>query len=223
MNEDNGKGYGCFVMFVSVVAFMFSVWSLLKWDYVSCPIKDKFIFSGSDSIIMGLTAIITFVVAWQIWQTIASREEIKDARRAAKKADKIANEVNLLNIEFKESLNLFAAYRSSSDGLSFLLNNQHFKAFHLFATAIIDSLKFIDDQGRCAMTALVNLDNCMNFEKNDEILEKYKENWDGVVGRLSEIEDALRASDQENKVLQAMAKQHIDAFKKAAREKGFEV
>lgn len=180
--------------------------------------------SGSASILISaLGVMITFVVAWQIWATIASREEIQDARKAAKKANKIANEVKLLNNEFKKSLNLFAAYQSSSDGLSFLLTNRHYKAFHLFATAIIDSLEFINDKGRCAMGAFVNLDNCMNFSENDESMEEYKENWDSVTARLSEIEDALRNADQENKIFQLMAKQHIDKFKKAAREKGFKI
>lgn len=217
MNEDNGKGYGCFVMFVSGVAIIFSVAALLRHDNWDCEI------SPAGFVITTLSALITFVVAWQIWQTIASREEIKDARKAAKKANKVAQEVASLKAEFENSLNLFAAYRASSDGLSFLLNNRHFKAFHLFATAIIDSLKFLNDQGKCAMGAFVNLDNCMDFDSNDTSMKEFTEKWHSVVNRLNEIEEALRNADQENKIFQAMAKHHIDEFKKAAREKGFKV
>lgn len=217
MNEDNGKGYGCFVMFVSGVAFIFSVTALLRHDNWDCEI------SPAGFVIAALSALITFVVAWQIWQTIASRDEIKDARKAATKANKVAKEVASLKTEFENSLYLFAAYQASSDGLSFLLNNQHYKAFHLFATAIIDSLKFINDQGKCAMGAFVNLDNCMKFDNNDASIAEYKENWEGVKSRLSEIEDAMRNADQENKIFQAMAKHHIDEFKNAARKKGFKI
>lgn len=217
MNEDNGKGYGCFVMLVSGVAIIFSVAALLRHDNWDCEI------SPAGFVIATLSALITFVVAWQIWQTIASREEIKDARKAAKKANKVAQEVASLKAEFENSLNLFAAYRASSDGLSFLLNNRHFKAFHLFATAIIDSLKFINDQGKCAMGAFVNLDNCMDFDSNDASMKEFTEKWDGVVNRLNEIEEALRNADQENKIFQAMAKHHIDEFKNAAREKGLKI
>lgn len=217
MNEDNGKGYGCFVMFVSGVALLVALIALLKWDN---PLGG---FSGESYVIAALSALITFAVAWQIWQTMASREEIKDARKAAKKANKVAKEVASLKTEFENSLNLFAAYRASSDGLSFLLNNRHFKAFHLFATAIIDSLKFINDQGKCAMGAFVNLDNCMDFDSNDSSMKEFTENWDGVVNRLNEIEEALRNADQENKIFQAMAKHHIDEFKNAAREKGLKI
>lgn len=217
MNEDNTKGYGCFVMLVSSAAIIVSFIALLLQD----AWKDK--LTSQTFIIAVLSALVTFLVAWQIWQTMASREEIKDARNAADKANKIANDVALLNNEFKKSMNLHVAYRSSSDGLSFLLTNKYYKAFHLFATAIIDSLEFIDDKGRCAMGAFVNLENCINFDDDNESVKEYKENWDSVINRIKEIENALRKADLENAVFQTMAKHHIDEFKKAARAKGFEI
>lgn len=212
-----GKGYGCFTIFVSGAAIIIAIISLLKWDDEVCNV------SGESITIAVLSALITFVVAWQIWQTIASKEEIKEARLAAKKANKVAKDVSALNIKFKDSLGLFAAYRASSDGLSFLLDQRHYRAFHLFATAIIDSLKFMDDQGRCAMGALVNLQNTINFDEDKESMEKYTDNWDSVKGRLTEIEKAIDSANQENKLFQTMAKHHIEEFKKAAREKGFEI
>lgn len=198
--------------------------SVVVWLAYACCCDLEFGTDGSAGVFTtALGILVTLLVAWQIWQTIASREEIKDAREAAKKANEVAKEVTLLKTEFENSLNLFAAYRASSDGLSFLLNNQHFKAFHLFATAIIDSLKFLNDQGKCAMGAFVNLDNCMDFDANDASMKEFAEKWDGVVNRLNEIEEALRNADQENKIFQAMAKHHIDEFKKAAREKGLKI
>lgn len=51
--------------------------------------------SNSPSVLISaFGVIITFVVAWQIWQTIASREEIKEARIAATTVKAIEEKVN---------------------------------------------------------------------------------------------------------------------------------
>lgn len=188
---------------------------------VKFPRGNSFDYLG---LIIGIFALmITFVVAWQIWQTIASREEIKDARAAAEKSEELVKRIEGIEAQLKILPDTHSAYISVADGLSFLLNNRHFKAFHLFATGIIDSLKDINDKGRCAMRALANLNYCMDFDENDASMNEYKEKWEGVVGRLSEIEDALRNADQENKIFQSLARQQIDAFKQSAREKGFKI
>lgn len=83
MSEDNGKGYGCFVMFVSGVAIVFSIAALLRHDNWDCEI------SPAGFVIATLSALITFVVAWQIWTTIASKEEIKKATEAMDKIEKL--------------------------------------------------------------------------------------------------------------------------------------
>lgn len=178
---------------------------------------------SSSVLISALGVLVTFLVAWQIWQTMASREEIKEARLATNKANKVAEDVNSLNSEFKASLKLLAAYQSSSNGLSFLLNERHYKAFHLFATAIVDSLAIANDRGRCAMSSFVNLGRCMDFDEKDYSMNEYKENWDNVVLRLGEIEDALHRAEQENLLFQAFAKDEIEKFKNSARAKGFKI
>lgn len=175
-------------------------------------------------LIIGILALmITFVVAWQIWQTIASRDEIKDAKNAVEKSEALIKRIEHIEAQLKMLPDTHSAYISVADGLSFLLNDRHFKAFHLFATGIIDSLKDINDKGKCAMRALANLNHCMDFEKSDPSMNEFNENWNGVAERLSEVEEALRNADQENKIFQALAKQHIDLFKNAAREKGFKI
>lgn len=175
-------------------------------------------------LIIGILALmITFIVAWQIWQTIASREEIKDAKDAVKKSEELVRRIEQIETQLKILPDTHSAYISVADGLSFLLHDRHFKAFHLFSTGIIDSLKDINDRGSCAMRALVNLGNCMEFADDSPSMKEFQENWNGVAQRLSEVEEALRNADQENKIFQALAKQHIDAFKNAAREKGFKI
>lgn len=188
---------------------------------IEFPRGNSFDYLG---LIIGILALmITFVVAWQIWQTIASREEIKDAKDAVQKSEELVKRIEHIEGQLKILPDTHSAYISVADGLSFLLNDRHFKAFHLFATGIIDSLKDMNDKGKCAMRALVNLGNCMNFDENNSSMKEFQENWNGVTQRLSEVEEALRSADQENKIFQASAKQHIDAFKNAAREKGLKI
>lgn len=54
----------------------------------------KFDANSPSVLISALSALITFVVAWQIWQTMASREEIKEARDVSKKFKALEKKVN---------------------------------------------------------------------------------------------------------------------------------
>lgn len=98
MNEDNGKGYGCFVMLVSGVAIVFSVAALLRHDKWNCEI------SPAGLVITTFSALITFVVAWQIWQTMAAREEIREMKDAAKMAEDRFDSLNRQLAEQRESI-----------------------------------------------------------------------------------------------------------------------
>ncbi len=57
-------------------------------------------------LISAFGVIITFVVAWQIWQTIASRDEIKEAKEAAEKAKA---EVSNIETRLMKEINLAMA------------------------------------------------------------------------------------------------------------------
>lgn len=77
---DGQHGYGCFTMFVSGIAMILSVISLLKWD-------DKVSnLTGKSFTIAVLSALITFVVAWQIWQTIKAKQELAEAKHELEKS-----------------------------------------------------------------------------------------------------------------------------------------
>lgn len=122
MNEDNGKGYGCFVMLVSGVAIIFSVAALLRHDNWDCEI------SPAGFVIATLSALITFVVAWQIWQTIASRE-VEKATKAADTIEEIRAKLNCTNEiaeghAWRGEANLL--YKSEREGLT---------AFHAYIEA----------------------------------------------------------------------------------------
>lgn len=78
MNKDyKNSGYGCFVMLVSSVAIILSFVSLLMQD----AWKDK--LTSQTFIVAILSVLITFLVAWQIWQTIDAKNIIKEIREDA--------------------------------------------------------------------------------------------------------------------------------------------
>ena len=98
MNEDN-KGYGCFVMLVSGLAMLFSVVALLKHDDWNCEI------SPAGFVIATLSALITFVVAWQIWQTISSREQLNNLDAKIDAKTKHAIHINLYHVFLFQGIN----------------------------------------------------------------------------------------------------------------------
>ncbi len=73
-NYDEARGYGCVTLFVSTIAIILSVISLLKWDGHLCCI------SGENITIAALSALVTLLVAWQIYATIRAKQEVKEAR-----------------------------------------------------------------------------------------------------------------------------------------------
>lgn len=70
MNDDNFKGFGCFIMFICGMALIFSIWSLLKWDNDICNT------TGETIVITVLSVLVTFLVACQIYNTIIAKEQI---------------------------------------------------------------------------------------------------------------------------------------------------
>lgn len=55
----------------------------------------RFDANSSSVLISALTVLITFVVAWQIWQTMASKEEIRKAEIVGKKYSEIVNKLSI--------------------------------------------------------------------------------------------------------------------------------
>jgi chromosome segregation ATPase len=169
MNEDNGKGYGCFVMFVSGVAIIFSVTALLRHDNWDCEI------SPAGFVIATLSALITFVVAWQIWQTIASREEIKEAHKEVEnikgevekykngtetKITNLKTELDKLNDQFTNKLNLHEIHHRGLlkriQGESQFIDSDFINACISFADAAND---YIDSQSNHA----THISPCANW------------------------------------------------------------
>lgn len=92
-----------------------SDWFVYLWFFIgSIAIIATLFFTNSRSykaesestIISVLSIFITFLVAWQIWQTIASRDEIKEARKVA---DKAKEEVSGVEVRLMREINLALA------------------------------------------------------------------------------------------------------------------
>ena len=83
------KGYGCVVMSVAGFALLIALIALRKWD------TPLFGLSASDVTVTDtLSLLVTILIGWQIWQTIASREEIKKATAAAEEVEILKKEFN---------------------------------------------------------------------------------------------------------------------------------
>lgn len=117
MNEDNGKGYGCFVMFVSGVAFVFSVWALLM-----CDNRCRCI-SGEGALVTGLSTIVTIVIGWQIWQVI----DLKNTKKG------IMAETRKMSIEAQRDVHIDMAMHSSNLGM------RYEEVYHLLWQIICES------------------------------------------------------------------------------------
>lgn len=102
MNEVHDKGYSCFLMFISGVSLIFSLVALLRWDNWDVEV------SSTGIVIATLSVLLTFVVAWQIWQVIDAKETIRKIREDTDKENK-KREADLKKCTEQLSVFTFAA------------------------------------------------------------------------------------------------------------------
>lgn len=199
MSEDNGKGYGCFVMLVSGVAIVFSIAALLRHDNWDCEI------SPAGFVIATLSALITFVVAWQIWQTIASREEIREMKDAAKIAEHRFNSLNHQLEEQRESIpHMIEATRLYSHAHTLRTVGEKDEinlreAYALYLEAIVEFLQsnpqnFVD---RC----LAGMERCQDVkfgafqytdDHNNNFVERCNRNYETLEGMFNRLTQEQR-------------------------------
>lgn len=87
-----------------ILTVLVAIETLLIINYVCGTLS---VDTNSPSVLISaFGVIITFVVAWQIWQTIASRDEIKEAKGAAEKAKA---EVSNIETRLMKEINLAMA------------------------------------------------------------------------------------------------------------------
>ena len=198
MNEDNGRGYGCFVMLVSCMALVIAVIALLKWDKPFCGL------SGEDYAIATLSALVTFAVGWQIWQFIALKDDIKNVKRLTQEVETLKTELdkrsNLLtqrNLEITNLIDAHSYYQYAENAVmksACYLN--YVKALDLFLKSNISlDYKPLDN-------TLAGLHDCLDgvirtykedkqrfLEYSDELETLYKSIMDSIHKREQNIED----------------------------------
>lgn len=181
MDEDNGKGYGCFVMFVSVVGCIFSLLALLKWDNLDCNI------SATGTTITVLSTLITFVVAWQIWQVIDTKNTITQIKEFVKH-EQSDREKAIDNYAKRLSLLCFSA-NCANDAIAMMTelhNVTHNSmssartqtgyniAYKVLLGAMRDALKAnTSESSRIVKICLDNMQSCLS--KAELLKEKYVE------------------------------------------------
>lgn len=87
---------------------------------IYCCSKLEVNINSPSVLISALGVLVTFVVAWQIWQTMASREEIKEAREVAENLHKMEARLNSLNYLAEAHLLFTQGGLSLRDGLGFV-------------------------------------------------------------------------------------------------------
>lgn len=197
MNEDNGKGYGCFVMLVSAVAIIFSVVALLRHDNWDCEI------SPAGFVIAALSALITFVVAWQIWTTIATKEEIKKATEAADKLKEVEKELQkqrdffvtrnlevryLIDahaklLEAEKTNDLSGKYEAYAEALSLLLKSNVDLSYEQFDKAQVGLMSVLNQFS--VITDPIDADNFMSRD------EEYEWHYQQIMSQLKKRSDNI--------------------------------
>lgn len=216
MNENNGKGYGCFVMFVSGVAIIFSVAALLRHDNWDCEI------SPAGFVIATLSALITFVVAWQIWTTIATKEEIKKATEAADKLKEVEKELQKQR-DFFETRNLEVRYLIDAHAklLEAEKTNDLSSKYGAYAEAIglllksnIDlSYEQFDKAQMGLMSVVVDFESCTDPIEVSSFIDREKEyewHYENILSELKKREDDI---EDFKRVISALRDNRRDAIK----------
>ncbi len=116
-----------------------------------------------------LALLVTFLVAWQIWQTIASKEDIREMKKTAEKLEELERSLeaqrNLFNQHNLEIKNLIDAHAKISEA-------EKIKDLHIKYTTYAEALDL-----------LLQSNVGVNYEQFDNILY----GLNGIIGKLSDI------------------------------------
>lgn len=82
MNEDNRKGYGCFVMLVAGVALLIALIALRRWDVPLCGIT-----APEVDVTNTLSILVTILIGWQIWQGIDANNRLRRMESSVREAE----------------------------------------------------------------------------------------------------------------------------------------
>lgn len=208
---DERKGCGCTLAFLSITAIIISVLALALVEPRTLKINEwGDIDSGFDYLgfIIGILALMmTLMVGWNIWQTIASREEIKEARETSEKIKILDTELrvqrNLLENRNLEIIHLIDAHARlhEAENESDLSNKYilYAEAIMLLIQSKIDMSYEQFDNARAglldtlnAFQILTDIDEIEDFINNERAYEKYYQLLMSLLTKRNEEIDKLR-------------------------------
>lgn len=204
MNDnDHNSGAIAATLLISALALFLSIVSLCRngQDYISDTNDTSFVISV-------LSCLVTFLVGWQIWQFIASREEIKRVEKIGKRYQKIERRVELLK-------KLPEGFMYQSIARTEFSNKNYAYAFILHCDAISHLLKAEVEDLTHISGNLSNMYSCMNnLHSNIGDVWFYHANKDWIKNKLNSVEELIK----DNKSILKESELTIIRIKKFMRE-----
>lgn len=212
MSEDNGKGYGCFVMFVAGVALLIALIALRRWDVPLCALSESD-FSVADV----LAILVTVLIAGQLWQSMVTKEDLKKVDNAVKEVERLKTEIAQTR-ELPQGIYWTLLGRREQaagevQGNRFAIQF-YARSLRHFVAAQADYNHFIHD-------ALVGIRACMtNIGNNDihrysELSNEILANIDAAEESISQMTENLREAFREIEVMRTL---HRDFTERASRQ-----
>lgn len=183
MNEDNGKGYGCFVMVVAGLALLIALIALRRWDVPLCAVE-----ASDFNVVDILSVLVTVLIGWQVYNAIENSKMIRRMDRLKSELDRRSNIWTQRNLEIEHLVDAHSHYQAA-------LNSEfHSDSYLQFANALNLFLqsKVSLDYRPLQLTLQGLLDSLIRIE--NEGGEDDVENFIESMTDLDDLYDAIIAS-----------------------------
>jgi hypothetical protein len=215
MNEDNVKGYGCFVMVVSGLALLIALIALRRWDVPLCALKTSD-FNVADI----FSILVTVLIGWQVFNAI---ENHKTLRRMDRLQSQFERSNRLLELQDRRAMDLLEAFAQDRKGDN---ENElsakymcYLNAIHRFVKANVPgaNLNLIDTEHKLEQTlsAIENSQN--NFSRGVFIshIPTYEDTFREIMTFIHQRQEDLtalhtrmtRLRDERKRVCEAIQKE----------------
>lgn len=152
--------------------------------------------SNSPSVLISaLGVLVTFVVAWQIWQTMASRDEIRKATEVTQEIGKLKDNLELLK-------NVPDGYLFYTLAIIKYGENKYFDAFDFYHSAIRCFIRDRIDYAKFTTVALDSMFDCIEYATEEElnIFRLCSARVDNMISAIEhDVENVNRLADEAKK------------------------
>lgn len=191
-----------------IIYIWFSV-GIAALIFATFDFANGFSMRGNTSDTTILSILVTFLVAWQIVQTIASRDEIRKAEIAIKKVSALQDELQLL--------------KDVPDGYLFYTlalikygDKKYYDAFEFYSTAIHCFIKNRVDYAKYTTVALSSMVDCIESATHSGDIERFRSCSQKVQRLLTDLEHDV---ENVNRLVDE-AKRKVQAIRNKAEEHG---